>query len=243
MTKAAVLYEKRGGIGWVTLNRPSSLNAINLEMRDALWEILHALRDDPEVGAAIFRGAGPRAFSAGADVKEFGSAPSYLAARSARRERDLWSLMLSLEKPLIAAIHGYAYGAGCELSLCCDLRLASEDARFALPEVRLGYIPSAGGTQLLPRTIPPGAAMRLILTGEPIGSGEALRLGLIHRIVPTHRLPAEAEALAKDVLGRPAPAIRLAKRALSAAQETDLRTGLAIEAQLAALALTGDGGV
>src|SRR5712692_388669 len=104
MAEPAVLYEKRDGVGWVTLNRPLVLNALNLEMRDQLWEIFLAVRDDPEVGVAVIQGAGNRAFSAGADVTEFGSAPSYMAARAARRERDLWALLLDLEQPLIAAI-------------------------------------------------------------------------------------------------------------------------------------------
>ncbi len=238
MDEPLVLYEKRDGIAWLTLNRPAALNAINLSMRDELWDLLQALRDDPEVRVGVFRGAGSRAFSAGADVKEFGSAPSYLAARAARRERDVWGSMLRIEKPLIAAIHGYAYGAGCELSLCCDFRLASEDARFALPEVALGYIPSAGGTQLLPRSISPDAAMRMVLTGEPIDSHEALRLGLVHRVLARDRLAGETEALAQQIAGR-AAAVRLAKRALAAAQETPLRAGLEIEAALAAAALTG----
>ncbi len=240
MTEPLILYEKRDGVAWATLNRPSALNAINLQMRDEIWDVLHALRDDPEVRVGVFRGAGPRAFSAGADVKEFGSAPSYLAARSARQQRDIWGFMLNIEKPLIAAIHGYAYGAGCELSLCCDLRLAAEDARFALPEVGLGYIPSAGGTQLLPRSIPMEAAMRLILTGGPIDSREALRLGLVHRVVAAERLSTEAETLARSLADRPAHALRLAKRALTVAHQTDLRTGLAAEVALAALALAGN---
>src|SRR4030042_2757108 len=124
---ATLLYEKKDGIAWVTLNRPDTLNAVNLQMRDELWEVLRARRDDPEVGVAVFKGAGERAFSAGADISEFGTAPSVVEARRARRERDLWGLMLSLPLPLIAAIHGFALGAGCEMSMCCDFRIASED--------------------------------------------------------------------------------------------------------------------
>jgi enoyl-CoA hydratase/carnithine racemase len=239
MAEPLVLYEKRGGAAWLTLNRAEALNAINLEMRDQLWEILHAVRDDPDVGVAVITGAGDSAFSAGADVKEFGTAPSYLQARDARRERDLWGFMLSLNKPLIAAIHGYAYGAGCEMSLCCDLRLASDDAQFALPEVSLGYIPSAGGTQLLPRSIPVASAMAMILTGGSIDAAEALRLGLVHRVVAREDLESEAEALANELLARPAHALRLAKRALAVAMETALVSGLNAEAGLAALALAG----
>ena len=161
-----VIYEKRQGIAWLTLNRPRMLNAMNMAMRDELWTVMEAVRDDPDAGVLIIKGAGERAFSSGADISEFGTSPSYIEARRARRERDLWQLMLDLDKPLIAAIQGFALGAGCEMSMCCDLRIASEDARFGLPEVGLGYIPSAGGTQLLPRTVPPGVAMEMILSGE-----------------------------------------------------------------------------
>lgn len=232
---APVLYTKEGRIAWVTLNRPEALNAINLVMRDLLWEILHAVRDDPDAGVVVFAGAGERAFSAGADVKEFGTAPSYLAARDARRERDLWGFLLGLEKPVIAAIHGFAYGAGCELGLCCDLRIAADDARFALPEVNLGYIPSAGGTQLLPRTIRPGIAMQLILSGEAIDAETALRLGLVHRVVPAARLQTEARSLAEHLLSLPDHALRLAKEAITHGLDLPLTEGLALEARLAAL--------
>ena len=169
MSKSPVLYEKSaGGVAWITLNRPDVMNAMNLEVRDLLWSLLQAVRDDPDVRVAVIQGAGDNAFSAGADISEFGTAPSYVEARRARRERDVWGAMLEITKPIVAAIHGYAYGAGCELSLLCDVRIASDDARFALPEVTLGYIPSAGGTQTLPRMIPPGIAREMIYSGRPI---------------------------------------------------------------------------
>jgi len=233
MAEPAALYNMRDGIAWITLNRPAVLNAINLEMRDLLWDIFHVVRENPEVRVAVVQGAGDWAFSAGADLTEFGTAPSYLAARAARQERDLWGLILSLDKPLIASMHGYAYGAGCEMSLCCDLRLAAEDTRFALPEVALGYIPSAGGTQLLPRTIGPGPALRMILSGEAIEGAEALRLGLVHEVVPRARLRYATQAAADRLLRQPAHALRCAKQALSASLETTLTVGLEIEAHLA----------
>ncbi len=148
-----VRYDKDGAVAWLTLNRPSALNAVNLAMRDAFWSLLEAVRDDPDVRAVVIQGAGDRAFCAGADITEFGTAPSLIEARRARRERDLWELMRGLPKPLVAAVHGWALGAGCEMSLLCDIRIAADDARFGLPEVTLGYIPSAGGTQpMLPTT-------------------------------------------------------------------------------------------
>ncbi len=238
MTAQSILYEKDGGIAWVTLNRPDVLNAINMEMRDALWETMQAVRDDPEVRAVIFKGAGDRAFSAGADVGEFGTAPSVAEARRARRERDLWGLMLSLDQVLIAAIHGYALGAGIELPMCCDIRIATPDARMGLPEVSLGYIPSAGGTQTLPRHVSPGLALHMILTGDPIDAETAYRAGLVQRIVPRERLYAEAESLARTIISRPAAAVALAKRAIIDGLELPLDQALALESRLALRALT-----
>ena len=230
-----LLYEKTPeGLAWITLNRPEVLNAINMAMRDELWDLMRAVRDDPDVRVVIFRGAGDRAFSAGADISEFGTAPSYVEARRARRERDLWGFMLSLDKVLIAAIHGFALGAGIELPMCCDFRIASEDALLGLPEVGLGYIPSAGGTQTLPRHIPPGIAMQMILTGDPIDAQTAYRYGLVQRVVPLEGLYPEAEALARKVLAQPADAVRLAKRAVVEGTELPLARGLALEGRLGA---------
>jgi enoyl-CoA hydratase/carnithine racemase len=181
----------------------------------------------------IFKGAGERAFSAGADISEFGKAPSYVEARRARRERDLWGYMLRMDTVLIAAIHGYALGAGIELPMCCDIRIASEDARMGLPEVSLGYIPSAGGTQTLPRHVPPGLAMQMILTGDPIDAQTALRYGLVQRVVPRERLYAEAEEVASQVLRCGRKAVRLAKRAILDGVEMPLRDALEFDAALA----------
>ncbi|OGO51319.1 MAG: hypothetical protein A2148_10445 [Chloroflexi bacterium RBG_16_68_14] len=232
-----VIYEKAGaGVVRLTLNRPGVLNAVNLQMRDELWSAFHAFRDDPDARVLIVRGAG-RAFSSGADISDFGTAPSYVEARRARHERDLWGLILHLPKPLIAAVHGYALGAGLEMSLLCDLRVASEDARFGLPEVSLGYIPSAGGTQTLPRTIPPGVALGMILSGDPIDANEAYRLGLVHRVVPRDELDAAADAWARTLAERDPRALSYAKEAVLRGLDLSLREGLALEARLAAALL------
>ncbi|GAB4337303.1 MAG: hypothetical protein Kow0010_25440 [Dehalococcoidia bacterium] len=189
------------GVATITLDRPDRLNAINMAMRDLLWVYLTACRDDPDVRAVVFRGEG-RAFSAGADIAEFGTAPSIIASRLARHERDLWGLLLSFRVPTIARMHGFCYGAGLELPLCCDIRIAAEGTRFALPEVTLAYIPSAGGTQTLPRLIPPGVAAHMILTGEPIEVADALRWHVIDRAVPAEALDAAVEEeLARIVAG------------------------------------------
>jgi enoyl-CoA hydratase len=241
---SSVEYEKAdGGIAWVTLNRPDVLNAINMEMRDLMWEIMHAVQSDPDVRAVIFKGAGGRAFSAGADISEFGTAPSYVEARRARRERDLWGFMLRMDEVLVAAIHGYALGAGIELPMCCDVRIASEEAQFGLPEVSLAYIPSAGGTQTLPRHVPPGIAMQMILTGDPIDAEAALRHGLVQRVVPRERLYEEAEAFARRMIAGPAGAVSLSKRALRDGAEMTLEQGIALESRLAAQALASEDGM
>lgn len=232
-----VLYEKLGAVARLTLNRPAALNALNLAMRDELWLLLGAVRDDPDVRALVIRGAGEQAFCAGADVKEFGSAPSVVEARRARRERDLWGAMAALPKPIVAAIHGWALGAGCEMSLYCDIRIAAADARLGLPEVTLGYIPSAGGTQTLPRVIPPGVAMHLVLSGEPVDAGSALRIGLVHRVVPRAALDSEAEHTAQRLAALPPAYAAAAKQAVHDGLDLPLPLALLREAELAALAL------
>lgn len=190
------------GVATIALNRPERLNAINMEMRDLLWTYLLACRDAPDVRVIVFRGEGS-AFSAGADISEFGTAPSVIASRRARHDRDLWQELLNHRCHTIARMHGYCYGAGLELPLCCDVRVAAEGTTFALPEVTLGYMPSAGGTQTLPRRIPPGAAAQVILTGEPIDTAAALRWRLVDGVVPDTRLDAAVEAHIARLLAAP----------------------------------------
>lgn len=228
-----VRYEREGELAWVILDRPERLNAVNLRMRDALWGVLTALRDDPTVRCAIFRGEGDRAFSAGADITEFGTAPSLFEARAARQDRDLWGLMSTLEVPLIAAIHGFAFGAGCEMSMYCDLRVASEDASFALPEVTLGYIPSAGGTQTVPRHALATEALRMVTTGVPLTATEAYDAGLVHAVVPRDALLPTARAWAERIAAAPQMAVRASKRAILEGLDLPLAEGLALERRLA----------
>lgn len=231
-----VLYEKQEpGIAWITLNRPAVLNAINLAMRDDLWTFLQAVRRDPDLRVLCFRGASPRAFSAGADVSEFGTAPSVLEARRARHERDLWALLEALPVITIAAMHGYCYGAGLELALFCDLRIAAADTRCALPEVGLGYIPSAGGTQTLPRLMPPGVALGLVLSGDPISAAQALAWGLVHRVVPALDLDATVTALAQTLAARDPATLRALKEAVRRGIDLPLPAALARDALQARL--------
>jgi enoyl-CoA hydratase/carnithine racemase len=223
-----------GDVLRITLNRPERLNAVHLPMRDELWMMLNLVHDDPTLRAVVLTGAGDRAFSAGADITDFGTAPSVIEARDARLDRDLWGLMASLEIPLIAAIRGFAYGAGLEMSMYCDIRLADETARFALPEVTLAYIPSAGGTQTISRHIPRGDALRMATTGEPIDARRAFELGLVHRVLSPAELLPEAERLATLLASYEPGAVRAVKRAVLEGLDVDLATGLALERRLAA---------
>ena len=228
-----IIYEKdERGVARLTLNRAEKLNAVNLRMRDELWTAFEAFRDDPDAGVLVLRGAGD-SFCAGADLAEFGTAPSFVAARRARHERDFWGLLLHLPKPVIAALHGYALGAGLEMSLLCDLRVAADDALLGLPEVGLGYIPSAGGTQTLPRHIAPGIALELILTGEPIDAVGAHRLRLVQRVVPRAELDATVEAYARTLAEAPPRALSAAKEAIVRGLDLSLGEGLALESRLA----------
>ncbi len=232
MSESPLLFEKSDGVAWLTINRPDVLNAMNMAVRDELWSAMLAVRDDPDVRVCVVRGAGERAFSAGADISEFGTAPSYVDARRARHERDVWALMLSIMKPLVASIHGFAYGAGCELPLLCDIRIASDDATFALPEVTLGYIPSAGGTQTLPRAILPGVAREMILSGEPIDAQRALSAGLVNRVVPRARLGEETDAVARTLAALAPVAVAAVKEAMLRGADLPLEQGLRLEALL-----------
>jgi len=227
-----IIYQKRDGIGSVTLNRPQALNAYNLQMRDELYQVLGAIKDDPEVRVAIFQGAGERAFCAGADLTEFLSAPSPIVARQVRWERDIWGLFLSITKPLIAALHGYVLGSGIEIALCCDIRLASEDTRFGLPEPALGIIPAAGGSQTLPRTIGGAAALEILLSGRWVKAEEACRLKLVNRVVTRTELLPEAEKLANRIKAHSPLAVSYAKQAVTRGLDLSMEQGLELEAEL-----------
>ncbi|MBI2860397.1 MAG: enoyl-CoA hydratase/isomerase family protein [Chloroflexi bacterium] len=228
-----VIYEKRDNVGYVTLNRPQALNAYNLKMRDELYQALGAIEDDPEVRAVILAGAGERAFCAGADLTEFLTAPPPVAARQVRWERDIWGLFLGMTRPLIAALHGYVLGSGVEMALCCDIRLASEDARFGLPEAGLGIMPAAGGSQTLPRSTGPAAALDMLLTGRWLDAAEARRLKLVNRVVPRPALLPEAERLAHRIAGHSPLAVSHARQAVNRGLEMGLEQGLELEARLA----------
>jgi enoyl-CoA hydratase/carnithine racemase len=227
-----LIYDRRDAAAWITLNRPHVLNAYNVRMRDDLFEVLSAVRDDPEVRVLVLCGKG-RAFCAGADLSEFGTAPSPTAARSIRFARDVWAVFDQLPVPTIAALHGFVFGSGLEMALFCDLRLAEAGTQFGFPEVRLGMIPAAGGTQTLRRACGPGAAVDLLLTGRRIDAAEALRLSVVSRVVPPGQLEAETEATVRDVLSLDSRAVRATRRAVREGFDLPLHQALQLEARLA----------
>lgn len=231
MSTPAVLYEKDADVAVVSLNRPRQLNAYNVAMRDELHAVLHAIEDDPEVRVMILRGEGS-SFSTGGDVSEFGSAPSPVRAREVRWLRDNWGLLSQLPQPTIAAVHGYTAGGGLEMALLCDMCLAADDAVFFLPETGLGMIPGVGGTQTAPRAIGLGRALDLVLTGKRLDAGEALKIGLVNRVVPRRALLTAAKSLAYTLCRHRPRTVRLAKRAVRRGTDLGLADGLRLERRL-----------
>ena len=234
----AIQYEKCGAVAHIWLNRPHVLNAYDVAMRDQLWDALGAIAEDDEVAAVLLRGRG-RSFCAGADLTEFGTSPSQTVARQVRWQRDVWGRLLELPVPVVCAIHGHCFGSGVEIALLCDLRLASADATFAMPEVRLGMIPAAGGTQTLPRYLGQPASLDLLLTGRRLDSSEARRLGLVHRLLPSRQvLDGEAEALTQHLADVASPVAQV-KRAVRWGMDQPLASALKTELRLSAQSLAG----
>ena len=228
-----IVYEKKEHIASVTLNRPHALNAYSVQMRDDLYEVLRAIRDDDEVRVTIVKGTGERAFCAGADLTEFLTAPSATEARQIRFRRDLWKLFLSIPQPIIAAVHGYVLGSGMEIAACCDIRIASEDAVFGLPEVGLGIIPGAGGTQTIPRLIGVSRSLEMLLTNRWIPADEAHSFGLVNRVVPKGEHVNTAEEMALRIASFDPEAVRRAKEAIAKGLDMSLQEGLELEKRLA----------
>jgi enoyl-CoA hydratase len=227
-----IIYEKLDGKGYITLNRPKFLNVYNIRMRDELFQALQAVQDDTEVRVGIIKAAGERAFCAGADLSEFLTAPSPVIARQVRFERDVWSLFLNIRKPLIAALHGYVLGSGIEMALCCDIRIASDDAQFGVPEMGLGIIPAAGGSQTLPRVINRGYALEMLLSGRWVKVDEACRMGLVNRVVPRTELLPAVEKMADKIRGYDPIVVSCAKQAVTRGLDLPLSQGLELEARL-----------
>src|ERR687895_2640193 len=190
-----LLFEKRGRVGVVTINRPDKRNALNIKTREEGAALLEELRTDNSVGVIVFTGAGDKAFIAGADIAEFAGRTAIMQ-RDVMTSRSLFTAIDTFPKPVIAMINGYCLGGGCELALACDIRVASETASFGQPEINLGIIPGGGGTQRLTRLVGEGKAMELILTGEIIDARTAFSIGLVNHVVPADQLQAKTMEIA-----------------------------------------------
>jgi len=232
-TFETLILEKTSFTATVILNRPQVMNIHNMAMRDDLYEVLTAIREDDEIRVVLFKGAGEKAFCAGADLKEFLTAPPPTTAREVRFDADLWNLFTQMPQPLVAAVHGYCLGSGIEIALCCDLVLASDDAKFGLPEVGLGIIPAAGGTQTVPRSVGQGAALEMMLTNRWIDAEEAWQIGLVNKVVPRPELFGEATETANRIAAYHPGITRLAKEAVLRGLDLKLEQGLELEKRLA----------
>ena len=238
-TEAEVTIHRAGGVGWITLNRPKTINAINDAIRTGVPAALDDFDRDDDVRVIVLQGSGPRGFCAGADIKESKPVEGPVAARHRLMKAPWIESLDRVSKPVIASIHGYCFGGGLELALACDIRIASADAMFALPETGLGLIPGGGGTQRLPRLIGLAKALDLLITGERIDAAEALRCGLITRLVPERDALAQAtEDLATRIAARPAVATRYVKEAARAGMDLDLKSGFRVERDLFSLLLS-----
>ena len=233
-----LLYEKRNGIGYVTVNRPEKLNALNRRTMDELRECFEGIERDDEVRAVILTGAGEKAFVGGADINELGVQTPVQGKETSVRGQKILDLIEHLGKPVIAAINGYALGGGCELALACTIRIASENARVGQPEVKLGLIPGYAGTQRLPRLVGKGRALEMVLSGDPIGAAEAYRIGLVNQVVSAKDLIATAEKLAQKILANAPLAVKFALEAVNHGLEMTEAEGQFLEANLFGLCCT-----
>jgi len=224
---AKVLFEKKGPIAYVTINRPERLNACDFETYGRLSQIWREFGQDPALRVAIFTGAGERAFCAGSDIKA-----NYVARPNEELLDAPYPVMFDLMKPIIAAINGHANGGGLEQALCCDIRVAAEHAQFGLGEVRLGWLPGGGGTQRLPRLIPLGRALEMLYTGNRIGAEEALRLGLVDHVVPMNRLMTKCEEIATEICKSAPLGVQRIKQAALRGLDLPLADGLKLEREL-----------
>jgi enoyl-CoA hydratase/carnithine racemase len=233
-------YAKKEQIARVTVARPKVLNALDATTMRELGDAFQMVRDDDDVRVAILTGEGDKAFVAGADITELTSLEPAAATALASRGQAVFSLIEGCGKPVIAAVNGFALGAGCELAMACSFRIASEMARFGQPETRLGLIPGYGGTQRLPRLVGKGMALQLILTGEMISAAEALRIGLVNEVVPAAELLPRAAALAAKILANGPLAVGYALQAVQQGMNMPLAEAMAHEAALFGLACASD---
>ena len=230
MNYGTLLFDVRDGIALITINRPDKLNALNDQVMAELADVAQRLATDDAIRGAILTGAGPKAFVAGADIGDLAKQGPFDGKARALRGQAVLRRLETCGKPVIAAVNGFALGGGCELAMACHLRIASENAKFGQPELKLGIAPGYGGTQRLPRLVGRGVALQLILTGETIDAREAHRIGLVNKVVPSAELLAAAEQLLRAILAMGPLAVRLALEAVDQGLEMSLDEGLLLEA-------------
>jgi len=229
-------FEKKNSIAYVTVNRPDKLNALNMQVMTDLRDAFTAIRDDAEVRVAILTGAGEKAFVAGADIGELNKQDPVSAKAYTHKGQAVLDLIENLGKPVIACINGFALGGGCELSMACTFRLASDNAKLGQPEVKLGIMAGYGGTQRLPRLVGRGLAMQLLLSGEMIGAQEAHRIGLVNEVTAPAELIPRAEAIAQKIIANAPLAVQYTMEAVNKGLDLPLAEGLFLEATLFAVA-------
>ncbi len=238
-SNAVVLEEREGRVAILTINRPDKMNALNQQVRDEMLEKLEAIEGDDSVGAVVITGAGEKSFIAGADIGEFeGRSP--FDQRHAMRSPRVFDVMATFPKPVIAMINGFCLGGGCELASSCDIRVASDKARFGQPEIKLGLIPGGGGTQRLPRLIGTGQTMRLVLSGEMIDAAEAGRIGLVEMVVPAGELREKTLELAAGIAAKSPLTLKVAKQAVRASESLAIDDGIRYERDLFCLCFSSE---
>lgn len=227
-----VLFEKRDKIGYVTINRPKALNALNATTVDAIQQVFSQIKEDPEVQAVIVMGSGDRSFVAGADINELAVLNPLEGKKLTTKGQRVFRYIELLGKPVVAAINGFALGGGLEIAMACHIRVASDKARFGQPEINLGLIPGYGGTQRLPRMISKGQAIEMILTGEAIDAAEAYRIGLVNKVVSPDQLIPAAEKIIRTILSKGPIAVKSALEAIISGLEMGLDEGMDMESNL-----------
>ena len=230
-----LLLEISGQIAMVTINRAEKLNALNIETMQELKDAFTSLHSNDEAAAVLLTGSGEKAFAAGADISELSKLDVISGKKFSEDGQQVFNLIEDMEKPVIAAVNGFALGGGCELALACHIRVCSDNALFAQPEVGLGLIPGYGGTQRLARLVNPGRAMEVILTGNMIDANEAARIGLVNHVYSQADLIPKAKEMANKIISKSKSAVRLAVKSVNAVDDMSLMEGLNYEASMFAL--------
>ncbi len=232
MTYRNLLFEKEGSIGLLTINRPQVLNALNRETMTEISQVVGKIATDPEVAVLIITGAGEKSFVAGADISEMRTLSALEGRAWSKFSQATFNAIENLPQPVIAAVNGYALGGGCELAMSCDIRIASDKAKFGQPEVLLGVVAAFAGTQRLPRLVGKGRAKELLFTGDQIDAAEACRIGLVNKVVPAGELLTAAKELAAKIISRGPVAVQLCKAAVNEGLDMDLESAQAYEAEV-----------